>query len=150
MREWLASVMAAAVTAALAELLAPEGKTRRYVSFALAAILLLVLLAPLAGSEELIDTALDALDFSADAPAGDGNAAADAVMRASETALSEAARRELGLGEGTLRVSLSYTVDAGEVRLTGVKAYVSAFTPTESLRRYLERETGVKCEVIAS
>ena len=148
MKEWLASVMAAAVTAALAELLAPDGKTRRYVSFALAAVLLLALLAPLAGSEELIDGALGALDFSAAAPMTDQSAAADAVVRASEAALAEAARRELGIREGALRVSLSYTVDDGELRLTGVRAYLSALAPTESLRRYLERETGVECEVI--
>lgn len=148
MREWLASVMAAAVTAALAELLAPDGRTRRYVTFALAVVLLLVLLAPLLGSEELIGAVEDALDFSMTEVEGDGDASAAVVISAGEAALGEAARRALGLKEGELRVSLSYAVEGGELRLTGVRAYLTRPVLRESVRSYLARETGVECEVI--
>ena len=148
MRGWLASVTAAAVVSALAQMLAPEGKTRRYVSFALAAVLLISILAPLPSADRLTDALGELLSGIGEESEENKDAALETTVRAAELALRDAVCGELGLSPDTLSLTLRYEDRDGTLHLLGVSARVGDPLTGERVRAVLERETGVKCEVI--
>ncbi len=150
MRGWLASVTVAAVVSVIAEMLSPEGKTKRYVSFALSAVLLLALLAPLPRANELGDALGELLSGIGEESAAEGDAALEVTVRAAELALRDSVCNELKLSSDALSLSLRYEAAGESLRLLGVSARVRDPVTGERVRTVIERETGVKCEVIVS
>ena len=152
MSTWLISALAAAFASALAGMLAPEGKTKQYVTFAISALLLLTLLAPLPGMRGLGESLGELFQEITEAGGEqtDDGAALETVMQAAEQALLDTVRRELGLSEDALDLALEYAVGGDRPILCGVTVYVGDVATGERVRALLERELGVKCEVIVS
>lgn len=144
MREWIARVMTAAVLSAVLELLAPEGKMRRYVSFGIAAVLLVVLLSPLGAIGEG-PLALPPL-FDLDEELGEGADAADGVvLPLAEQALAEHLAERFSLSASDLRPTLTYREDRSILHL---HLAVPRGAPIEQIRAYLAAKTSLTCEVI--
>lgn len=150
MRSWLSSVAVAAVVSVLADLVAPEGKTKRYVSFALAAVLLLALLAPLSEVGGLGDALGDLFSGIGEESAAEGDSAVKATVSAAEIALRDSVCAELKLPQDSLTLSLRYEAKGDSLRLLSVSARVPDSATGERVRAVVERETGVTCEVIVS
>lgn len=138
MREWIGQVMTAAVLSALGELLAPEGRMRRYVAFGIACILLLVLLSPLGEGEALSDW-LGELPIGESVGTGAESAAEDAVLGVAETALAVHLAERFGLATGELTLSVSAD---GALTLSLPRG-----APADAIRRYLTENTTLRCEV---
>ena len=143
MREWIVRVMTAAVLSAVLELLAPEGRMRRYVSFGIAAVLLAVLLSPLGTLKEGLP-ALPPL-FELAEPSGNADAADGVVLSLAEAALVEHLAERFSLSANDLRAKLTYSEDKSTLRLV---LTLPRGAPLEEIRAYLASETSLECEVI--
>ena len=132
MREWVTRVMTAAVLSALLELLAPEGRMRRYVSFGIAAVLLALLLSPLGGLSEGVTE-------------GSTDAAEEAVLALAEAALDEHLSERFSLPEAKVRSKLTYSEDKSVLHLS---LALPRGAPIEEIRAYLTAKTALECEVI--
>ena len=144
MREWITRVMTAAILSALLELLAPEGKMRRYVSFAIASLLLIVLLSPL--GELRYDLAdLGSLFEGIESEDGlNGEAADNAVLSLAETALAEHIADRFSLALSEISLELFYGAGQGELCL---RLLLPPDAPLEAIASYLKNETSLVCEV---
>ena len=136
--------MTAAILSALLELLAPEGKMRRYVSFAIASLLLIVLLSPL--GELRYDLAdLGSLFEGIESEDGlNGEAADDAVLSLAETALAEHIADRFSLDLSEISLELFYGAGQGELCL---RLLLPPDAPLEAIASYLKNETSLVCEV---
>ena len=144
MREWIARVMTAAVLSAVLELLAPEGKMRRYVSFGIAAVLLVVLLSPLGGIRDSIALLPPLFDVESESE-GEAEAADEAMLSLAETALAEHLAERFALDVSAICPTLSF----GEGRRTmQLSLILPKGAPIDEIRAYLESETSLECEVI--
>ena len=136
--------MTAAILSALLELLAPEGKMRRYVSFAIASLLLIVLLSPL--GELRYDLAdLGSLFEGIESEDGlNGEAADNAVLSLAETALAEHIADRFSLALSEISLELFYGAGQGELCL---RLLLPPDAPLEAIASYLKNETSLVCEV---
>ena len=144
MREWVTRVMTAAVLSALLELLAPEGRMRRYVSFGIAAVLLALLLSPLGGLSEGLHT-LPPLPGFDGLTEGSTDAAEEAVLALAEAALDEHLSERFSLPEAKVRSKLTYSEDKSVLHLS---LALPRGAPIEEIRAYLTAKTALECEVI--
>lgn len=144
MREWIARVMTAAVLSAVLELLAPDGRMRRYVSFGIASVLLFALLSPLGGLKERLPS-LSPLFELGDATAESGDAADAAVLSLAESALISHLAERFSLDAEEMTATLTYAQDKSTLRL---RLILPRGAPAEEVRAYLTAETSLDCEVI--
>ncbi len=144
MSEWIARVMTAAVLSAVLELLAPDGRMRRYVSFGIASVLLLVLLSPLGGLGARLPSFSLLPDLDG-AETESGDAADTVVLQLAETALVSHLAERFSLDGEQIRVTLSYGEDQSILRL---RILLPQGAPIEAIRAYLASETSCECEVI--
>ena len=136
--------MTAAILSALLELLAPEGKMRRYVSFAIASLLLIVLLSPL-GDLRYDFADLGSLFEGIESEDGlNGEAADDAVLSLAETALAEHIADRFSLDLSEISLELFYGAGQGELCL---RLLLPPDAPLEAIASYLKNETSLVCEV---
>ena len=136
--------MTAAILSALLELLAPEGKMRRYVSFAIASLLLIVLLSPLGELRYDLADLGSLFEGIASEDGLNGEAADDAVLSLAETALAEHIADRFSLALSEISLELFYGAGQGELCL---RLLLPPDAPLEAIASYLEKETSLVCEV---
>ena len=143
MREWIVRVMTAAALSALLELLAPDGKMRRYVSFGLASVLLLTLLSPLGGTRLDIPSLFPSLDPAL--PSEGEDASGTLVLSLAEDALVSHLAERFCLNESQIKASLSFGEDRESLFL---RLVLPSTAPIEEISAYLTEHTKLSCEVI--
>lgn len=145
MKEYLATVLLTAASAAILSLLSPAGKTRRYVSFALSVAVMLALLAPLASSRDLSALIPELGDI--EMPPLD--TAEDLVLHEAERALTEEIARTLSIPEEAISIELSGQGQGEAFRIASVTARLSREYASylAAVSQYLRREVNSKCEV---
>lgn len=134
--------MTAAALSALLELLAPDGKMRRYVSFGLASVLLLTLLSPLGGTRLDIPSLFPSLD---PALPSEEDASGRLVLSLAEDALVSHLAERFCLNESQIKASLSFGEDRESLFL---RLVLPSTAPIEEISAYLTEHTKLSCEVI--
>lgn len=134
--------MTAAALSALLELLAPDGRMRRYVSFALASVLLLALLSPLGGTRLDIPSLFPSLD---PALPSDQDTSGSLVLSLAEDALVSHLAERFSLDGSQIKASLSFGEDRESLFL---RLVLPSTAPIEEISAYLTEHTKLSCEVI--
>ena len=117
---------------------------RRYVSFGIAAVLLVVLLSPLGALREGLPAISPLFDFESET-IGSADAADGVVLPLAETALREHLAERFSLSADDLRTTLCYSEDRRVLRF---ELALPRGAPIEEIRAYLAAETSLECEVI--
>ena len=136
--------MTAAVLSAVLELLAPEGKMRRYVSFGIASVLLLVLLSPLGELRMTLEALPDLFDGVIEQKETE-DSADDAVLSLAEKALADHLAERFSLPSDEILPTLFYGKEKDCLYL---RLVLPSWAPRDEIVRYLESETSLVCEVI--
>ena len=134
--------MTAAALSALLELLAPDGRMRRYVSFGLASVLLLTLLSPLGGTRLDIPSLFPSLD---PALPSEEDASGTLVLSLAEDALVSHLAERFCLDGSQIKASLSFGEDRESLFL---RLVLPSSAPIEEISAYLTEHTKLSCEVI--
>lgn len=135
--------MTAAALSALLELLAPDGKMRRYVSFGLASVLLLILLSPLGGTRLDIPSLFPSFDPAL--PSEEEDASGRLVLSLAEDALVSHLAERFCLDGSQIKASLSFGEDRESLFL---RLVLPSTAPIEEISAYLTEHTKLFCEVI--
>ncbi len=145
MKEWLTSLIAVGAISALAAHISPTGALKRPVRFALALLLLTVLLAPPLGELRLPD-----ILGTEEGEGGTSDAAAALVLTAAAEELARDAERALGMQKGDLALTFTHTGEGETLRITEGRAEVRGrhIMDEEVLRSYLSRACQCEWEIV--
>lgn len=140
----LTVLLLTAAVSALASALAPEGKTKKYVQFALSCLTLLILLSAIPD----LGTLLPDLPETGETDSN-GECAETAVLGATEQGLATAVCGEFSLPGGAVTVTVFSEGSGDSFTLKSVSAVLNTEHSVyrDAVERYLREATGLECEV---
>ena len=141
MTDFLSALLLSSALVSLAGLLAPDGKTGRYVRFVLALVGFLVMAAPLLSLR-------DGMEGWTDGLTGTEQEGADAVTVAYEGAVRDGLARALSLPPEAVEVDILVSSEGGSYQIETVWIRIDRPFDGEVASSYLERTLPPDCEVM--